>query len=307
MRQRCPAINTSGTRTSRTIGDEMRLHARRLFTLLPAAVLLYALTAAGSGAARDLSHESFKVTSTLQGKTVLPHRIHWYATTPGTKLKRMEFLIDGKLRWLEKVSPYIYGDQSNDAGTVDRGYLVTSWLTPGTHTFSARATAKDGRTATNTVTARVTPTPNPPAALAGTWKRTIDPAGAPKPGTPGAPKDTPTPAGQYTITFDKRWIQIRNPGTFTHASVDNNTGLGYIQDTDYTPGPTSFRVWGAVSWRPFSDYLAEEGTWCLPWGGPEADYRWSVTGDTLTLAPSSGNEPCRVRQFILTGDWTRTG
>jgi hypothetical protein len=247
----------------------------------------------------------FTVTSTLDGKKVLPRHIHWYASAPAATLVRVDFLIDGKLRWIQHKTPYIYGDQSDDHGKVDRGYLVTSWLTQGLHRFTVKATAADSRVASDTVVARVLHAVEPPPALAGTWRRVVDPTGAPKLGSPGAPADTPTPAGTYTLVFDKRWLQTRNPGKFTHASVDTNTGLGYIQDTDYLPGPRTFRVWGAVSWRPFSDYLAEEGTWCLPWGGPQASYGWSVTGDTLTLKPVGGSEPCRVREFIWTGEWTR--
>jgi len=248
---------------------------------------------------------SFRVISTLDGKSVLPRHIHWYANAQGTTVVRVDFLIDGRLRWTQHKPPYIFGDQSDDLGKLDRGYLVTSWLTPGLHRFTVKATATDSRTASDTVVAHVSRAVEPPAALAGTWRRVVDPAGAPKPGSLGAPADTPTPAGTYTLVFDKRWLQTRNPGKFTHASVDTNTGLGYIQDTDYLPGPRTFQVWGAVSWRPFSDYLAEEGTWCLQWGGPQASYYWSVSGGTLTLKPVGGSEPCRVREFIWTGEWIR--
>jgi hypothetical protein len=275
---------------------------RILFLLTAAAVIASATGASAIGAPEKTL---LTITSTLDGKTALPHHINWYAYAPGTKIKRVEFLIDGKVRWIERKAPYIYGDHAEDFGKTDRGYLVTSWLSPGLHRFGVRVTAKDGRRATKTVTARTASSPDPPAALAGRWRRIVDPAGAPKPGTAGAPKDTPTPEGTYTLVFDKRWIQTRNPGAFSRASVDKNTGLGYIQDTDYVPGSTTFRVWGAVSWRPFEDYLAEEGTWCLPWGGPRADYSWAVNGDKLILVPLGGNEPCRVRQFIWSGEWTR--
>ncbi len=273
-------------------------------TLLLGLGLVLATSIALVPASQAQSDAPFQVKSTLDGKTVLPHHIHWYATAPGTKVRTVDFLIDGKLRWTQKKPPYIYGDQEDDFKTANRGYLVTSFLTPGLHHFTVRVTATSGQKADDTVTARVLPAPQPAATLKGTWQRTIDPAGAPKPGSPGAPADTPTPAGTYKLVLDSRWIQTRNPGTFTHGSVDNNTGLGYIQDTDWVPGPTTFQVWGAVSWRPFSDYLAEEGTWCLPWGGPQATYHWSVTGNTLTLTPV-GSDPCRVRQFIWTGQWTR--
>jgi hypothetical protein len=271
--------------------------------LLGGAVCLAVLVTMSSGTAAP--GKPFKVTSTLDGKTVLPHHVHWYADAPGTLVKRVAFLIDGKVRWTQEKAPFIYGDNDDSFGKIDRGYLVTSWLTPGRHRFTTRVLAADGRLVDDTVVARVLPAVAPPAALAGTWRRAVDPAGAPKPGTPGAPEDTPTPEGTYTLVFDRRWVQTRNPGTFTHASVDRNTGLGYVQDTDYVPGAHTFRVWGAVSWRPWNDYLAEEGTWCRQWGGPQADYTWSVSGDTLTLAPAGGSEPCRVRQFIWAGEWTR--
>ena len=280
------------------------MHKSMLLTV--STLVTTAALTGGTVSAQGPAAQPFMVTSSLSGKTVLPHHIHWYANASSVKIQKVDFVIDGHVLWTERKLYYIYGDKNDDLGKVDRGYLVTSWLAPGRHRFTARVTATDGRSAENTVTARVLAAPLPPAALAGRWHRVVDPTGAPKPGTVGAPADTPTPAGTYTLVFNRRWLQTRNPGTFSHSSVDNNTGLGYIQDTDYVPGPRTFRVWGAVSWRPFSDYLAEEGTWCHSWGGPQADYHWAVNGDTLTLAPA-GNDPCRVRQFIWAGQWKRVG
>ena len=37
------------------------------------------------------------------------------------------------------------------------------------------------------------------------------------------------------------------------------------------------------------------------------DYTWSVSGNTLTLMPVGGKDPCPLRGFIWTGDWTRAG
>src|SRR4051794_33446237 len=160
---------------------------------------------------------AFTVSSTLDHKATLPHHIRWHATTtlPANQIAEVDFLIDGKLSWVEPKPPYSYSD--------DTGYLVTSWLTAGNHRFTVRAKSKDGRVANDTVTARVAPAAEPSVPLAGKWHRTVDPTGVPTPGTPGAPKDTPTPAGTYTLTFDKRWLQTRDPGTFTKASVDKNT------------------------------------------------------------------------------------
>jgi len=41
------------------------------------------------------------------GKTVLPHHIHWYAHAPSVKIRQADFLIDGKLRWVQHAPPYI--------------------------------------------------------------------------------------------------------------------------------------------------------------------------------------------------------
>ncbi len=99
------------------------------------------------------------IRSTLDGKAVLPHRIHWLGMPSGGTVKEVEFLIDGKVRWVEKAAPYSYSE--------DGGYLVTSWLTRGSHHFTARARFTSGEIADDTVAARVVPAPAPPAALGG--------------------------------------------------------------------------------------------------------------------------------------------
>jgi hypothetical protein len=243
-------------------------------------------------AAADVRGTTLKVRSSLDGKSVLPHRIHWLGyPVPGSTKVRMEFLIDGKLAWHEGSAPYSFAD--------DGGYLVTTWLSPGKHTFTVRATAREGgAVAQHTVTARVLPATTPPTALAGTWKRTPDLTGHPE-----------FPAGAYELVFDKRWIQDRFPGKFDASTTHANgpgTGSGLIQDSDWDPGPTRFHVQGAVVFRPFDPNLAEGGSWCENYG-PGADYTWSVTGDTLTLAPVGGKDPCGPRGFIWSGEWTRVG
>jgi hypothetical protein len=125
-------------------------------------ITLACAASAGSAGAADgaAARQAFKVTSTLDGKQVLPHRIRWIAhpAIPRSRVARVEFLIDGRLRWVERNAPYVYGDDSD--------WLVTSWLAPGRHRFSVRATAKGGRKATHAITARVVASPAPPVELA---------------------------------------------------------------------------------------------------------------------------------------------
>jgi hypothetical protein len=221
---------------------------------------------------------------------------------PPAQVAEVAFLIDGKVRWIEHDPPYVYDE--DDRGQHE-GYLVTSWLTAGQHRFTVRVRAKDGRKATHTVVAGVLPAPEVAAALAGTWQRAIpDVSPAPTPGSAENPTETLTPAGAYKITFDRRWIHDEFPCTLTPCKYDPNTGGGGMFNTDWIPGTTMFRVQGAVITQVFHDTDRLGGAWCYR-DGPSADYRWSVDGDTLTLTPSSGKDPCGIRSFIWTGKWTR--
>ncbi len=272
----------------------MRISTTRACAIV---ALAAAVLPVGGAVAAAAPTKTFHVTSTLDGKTVLPHHLRWRASTTllGSQVKKVEFLIDGKLRWVETAPPYVYS--SNGNGT-DIGYLVTSWLTPGRHRFVVRVLASDGRTATDAVTARVLPAAEVPTALAGTWQRTLANL---VPADPGATGGDPDPAGTYTITFDKRWLETRDPGTY---KATNSTCYGCIIDSDYVSGASTFEVWGAVTIAPEASWQAVGGWFCNS-GGPRATYTWSVSGDTLTLAPVNGTDACNQRGTTWTGTWTR--
>src|ERR1051326_4997519 len=87
-----------------------------------------------------------KLTSSLDGQTALPLRTQWIASPEPADavVAKVDFLIDGKLIWTEDQAPYVFGR--------DLGYLITTWLTPGPHTFTARATDFAGGSVTDTVT-----------------------------------------------------------------------------------------------------------------------------------------------------------
>lgn len=242
---------------------------------------------------------TLKVMSTIDGKTVLPPRIHWSATTtlPNQAIKTVQFLVDGRTAWVEHNAPYIYADPG--------GYLVTSWLKPGTHRFTARAVATNGRTATDTVIARVRAAPQVPAQLAGSWQRKIsNTSGAPADGTPGNPTGTLTPPGTYTLSFDRPWIHDTFPCSTSPCRFVASTGAGTVFDSDWTPGLRTFRVRGEVTFRDAPNTARLAGWWCET-SGPAATYSWSVSGRTLTLKPVGGNDACGIRGFVWAGTWTR--
>ena len=243
----------------------------------------------------------FNLASSLDGKTVLPHRIHWVAlpALPKSQLREVDFLIDGKQAWVERKLPYDYAD--------DGGFLVTSFLKPGEHRFSVRAIPLHGQPATDTVTARVLPAPQVPAALAGTWQRTIsDTSSAPPTGTKSNPTGTLTPPGTYKITFDRRWIHDEYPCTTSPCRFVSSTQAGNLFNSDWNPGPSTFHVQGGVTFQVFKDTERLGPWWCQTWG-PAATYTWSVTGNTLKLAPVGGHDACAIRGFVWSGTWKRAG
>jgi hypothetical protein len=259
----------------------MRARVSQRALVAAAGALVCCVTGAFGGSA-----PAFQVRSTLDGLKVLPHRIHWVGRVgiPKARVADVAFLIDGTVRWTERLSPYTF------AG--DGGYLVTSWLTPGQHRFAIRVRAHNGRTVTHTVAARVVPAPAPPVALAGSWQRRV-PKGS------GAR----APAGKWTITFDRRWLRDRAPGRWNRVA-SRKTGAGRIVDNDWVPGAKSFEVAGGVTTGIARGAVTEGDGWCGR-AGRTATYSWSVAGGKLTLAPVGGHDACRVRGDVYAGTWTR--
>lgn len=274
-----------------------------------AAVAVVALGASSAGARPDAS--AFTIRSSLDGKTTLSHRIAWIAyPSADVEFPGVEFLIDGKVVFRNRLEPYAFGADGRDETTGKRrpGYLVTSWLSPGPHRFTVRAkrasSAGSRVIATKTIVARVARPPSPPAGLAGTWRRST---ASPVPGDRGAfyasgrggdyADRDPAPAGKWRMVIDARFVQHVAP-------------TGYVINSDYAADPQTIRfaspVWTAprVPLAPGQNANPREWGWCDPWGR-ETTYTWSVDGDTLTLAPTGGTDACKQRGEVLAGEWTR--
>ena len=103
-------------------------------------VLLSAVVAVSSALAGG-DPKPFTVTSTLDGKTVLPLRIRWQAHpqhVPLAQIREVDYLIDGRRAWVEHHPPYFYGSNEGNYGN----WLVTSFLSPGVHRFTVRAVTR---------------------------------------------------------------------------------------------------------------------------------------------------------------------
>jgi hypothetical protein len=222
------------------------------------------------------------VTSTLDGHATLPQRIHWQAfpAVPAADVSEVDFLIDGRLGWVEHSTPYFYGDDGN--------WLVTSFLQPGRHIFAVRVIGTDRHTATDTVTASVAAPQAPPAELASTWTRTVTPADVKQATSGQAP-----PPGRWQLRISPAGWQLHDP-----------TGGGQLFDVGYRPGG-SLQMRPAIEFPPYPN--SSNGGFCA-----DTDTLWAWTysvgngGATLTLRPA-GHDPCGDRIAILGGNWTRAG
>ena len=261
----------------------MLRQARLWLAALLAVLALAACSTAGAAAPNGpatASTAKLTVTSTLDGHTALPHRIHWQAFPSGPSLavSEVDYLIDGKQVWVEHIAPYFYGDDGN--------YLVTSFLTPGKHVFTVRAIDVGGHVATDTVTATVPRAPSPPAALAGTWK-------ALQPGGGGV--------GYASLVISSvGWYEGQFPVTRSN---------GNLEDVAYpSPGLVEIRTGMAtghdmVAGAPSDNDL---NGWCNNAPGAPARYRWTVTGTHLRLT-FAGGHPCPGFTGFLAASWTRAG
>jgi hypothetical protein len=200
----------------------------------------------------------------------LPTRIHWlgYPAAAASQIREVDFLIDGKLAFVEHHAPFTYGR--------DGGYLVTSFLSPGVHTFTVRAVSKRNQQGTDSVRARVVAAPEPPAQLAGAWSRQVSSGDA---GT---------------------WrIRITSVGWL----FDDLNGGGQNQDVSY-PHPGKVLIRASIEEPPLGAYK-RGGSFCDHEPDPPVLYSYQVPGDgsTLTLTPIGSPGDCR--RTLLAGIWNR--
>jgi hypothetical protein len=238
----------------------------RTFRFLSIATLAIAIGVASAIAAEGAP--PLRITSSFDGKTVLPIRIHWTAhpNIPASNVAEVDYLIDGRLGWVEHNAPYFYGSDGN--------WLVTTFLKPGRHTFTVRVVTTSGAKATDAVVARVLPAPAPPSALVGTWAR-----------------DVPTgDHGRWTITINSIGWLFGDPH-----------GGGQNQDVSY-PGPGKVLVRASIE-EPVVGKYKRGGAFCNGEPDPPGLYRYSVSSDGSTLTLAAAGNDCR--SGLIQGTWTR--
>ena|SRR5579859_6405436 len=220
------------------------------------------------------------VASSLDGKRVLPVRIHWTAlpSVHPSSVAEVDFLIDGHLGWTEMRAPYFYGDDGN--------WLVTTFLKPGRHRFTVRVTTTTGKTASDSVTARVVAAPAPPAALAGQWEHTVTAADVAH-----ATSSQPPPTGHWKLKISPLGWKMADP---------QNGGGAF--DVVYQPhGNLQMRP--TIETPPYPN--PSNGGFCAD-TDPLATWTATTSTDrkTMTLHPTK-HDPCGDRIAILAGTWHR--
>lgn len=211
-----------------------------------------------------------KVTSNMDGMTTLPLRLHWLAhpSVPAATVKEVDYLIDGRLAWIEPLAPYYYGHDGN--------WLVTTFLKPGLHTFATKVVTRSGQTAIDSVRARVSAPPAPPSDLAGSWSREI----------------TTGDAGRWTVTINRvGWL------------FDDPSGGGQNQDVSY-PAPGRVLIRAAIEEPPAGTYK-RGGAFCGDEPDRVVLYAYSVSSDRTELTLTPIGSPGDCRRDLLSGTWTR--
>jgi len=239
---------------------------------LLAATLAAVVTTAGHAS------DALTVTSSIpDGAQLSAAPLHWSATVAGVasgdSVTRVEFLIDGQLRWTEQRAPYYF--QGDD----DHGYaefLYPATLGRGNHTVAVRAVTKSGQQATSSATITVTADPPPvPAPVRGKWHRKL----------------SVILKGTWHITFA--------PNGIVHVVDPTRLGLGLMFVAQKSGGLTLGRPQDNPSLPS-----KEDGGFCPHQS--DQPYHWKISGKSLTITTKS-REPggCADRRRLFAGVWTR--
>jgi hypothetical protein len=231
-----------------------------------------AVVATGSAFASQAT--TFTVSSTLSRMRALPHRIHWLGkpSLPPSRIREVDFLIDGRRAWVEHHAPYSYGYDGN--------YLVTRWMQAGVHTFTVVALATNGRRATVSSRARTSAPKPPPAALAGSWRRRISRVEA---GASGR-------SGMWTLLVSSVGWRFLDPTRRRGALID----VAYLS-------PNTSEARGGIAIRDHDP--RENNPWCDEPFRP-VRYHWHVAADRLVLT-LAGPKRCDGQSLVWAGNWTR--
>ena len=227
----------------------------------------------------------WSVTSSITDGATLAAAVQWDAQVAGTPpggLDRVEFLIDGHVRWIEHNPPFVFNNDGN--------YLYPYLLGRGHHQLVVRAVSTSTEEATATAGVQVTQsTPNIPRPLRRSWKHHVSRSTIQHGSLPG---DPPLPAGVYRLKLGADGVVAASPPPGPAPPLDGAFTA--------TPGGR-IDFGGSLNWltaQSSADGICH-GTASF------SRYRWKIRRRAMVLKVVK--DPCHLRAAILAGRWTRVG
>jgi hypothetical protein len=272
--------------------------ARLIASALALALCLVAATAAGASAAVGISSAkavsgprstaasaarvnkggqkqqlTISTTTPSDGQT-LSGSIGWAVSVAGGTPSRVDFAVDGSVRWSQATAPYEYG---GSGGTLD-----TTKLADGAHTLSATAYGSRGVRATSTVTVTVAnssgepePAPSPEP----------DPASEPLPDTgPGGPVYWGAAIGSQLTGTPAPW-DMSAVAKFEESTKRSLSLVHFFQPFSTCSGGTC--SFSSFPWTPLENVRHYGAIPVVSWNSQSV--------------PSSANEPDYQLSDIISG------
>jgi hypothetical protein len=261
--------------------DELRSRLR--LAIFAAAVIELLAVAAGARAHASVDQPAvWSVTSSIVDGATLAAPTRWSAEPVGPPpggLDRIEFLIDGKLLWVERHAPFVFNNDGN--------YLYPYVFARGAHQLIARAVSASGEQVTTTANVQMTQTPPKiPRALQATLEGPRQPSGH-RP-QPGARRPA---ASRWRPSVEVRW---QRPRAGHAAEARSGWPLRLLGERTRRARPRRT--------RQLADAQSSYDGICH---GDQTlgRYRWKIRHGALMLKVI--NDPCRLRAASLAGRWGR--
>ena len=257
-------------------------------------LLPFALTGAAAlsacGAAEMPAHptpDPARISSSIPDGATLSDPVRWEARAagvPAADIVSVRFLIDGKVRHVEQLAPYLFAGRGN--------LLLPGSLRAGSHTVAVDARLVDGRRLTTASTVVVsTAAYRVPRAVVGRWTRRVKPADVRRTAGFRAPSSgVPLPAGVWKLSIGADGVARYIDPTDAH-----DTTVGQVR---FEPGG---RLVVANEIPNFPG--ASEGGFCPDTVGP-GSYRWTTDGAALVVHVVRDRQ-CADRNSFWNGRFTR--
>jgi hypothetical protein len=229
-----------------------------------------------------------RVTSSIRDGAELDGPVLWQArlaNVDSTDVVDVRFLVDGRLRHVERNAPYEFAGDGNR--------LLPGTLKPGSHTFAVDVRLTDGRRLTTASTATAAKdAQGPPQKVLGRWKRNVSAADVRRTQAFRRPEaGEPLPRGPWTL-------QLSADGVARYTDP-------YHRPDSLTVGQVQFQTGGRliVGNEIPNDFPGAEGYFCPETVGT-GHYRWSLNNGALVV-DAVDDRQCADRNSFWNGRFTR--